>query len=94
MDDTKVFAALSEPTRRVLFERILEAPRSVGELVRTVAVTQPAVSQHLKVLRAAGLVTVERRGAQRIYRVRREGLEGPATWFDECLAAIGPKATA
>ena len=75
MNDIKALAALADPTRRALFERIVEAPRSVGELAASAPVTQPAVSQHLKVLRAAQLVEVEQRGAQRIYRVRRDGLE-------------------
>jgi len=67
--------ALADPTRRALFERIVAAPRSVGELAASAPVTQPAVSQHLKVLRAARLVEVERKGAQRFYSARRLGLE-------------------
>jgi DNA-binding transcriptional ArsR family regulator len=94
MDDIKVLAALADATRRELFERIVAAPQSVGELTAVVPVTQPAVSQHLKVLREARLVAVERRGAQRIYRARNEGLETLRRWLDRCLERIGPKATA
>lgn len=88
MNDIKALAALADPTRRALFDRIVEAPRSVGELVASVPVTQPAVSQHLKVLRAARLVEVEQRGAQRIYRVCRDGLEDLhgqiEAWIEAC----------
>lgn len=79
--------ALADPTRRALFERIVEAPRSVGELTASATVTQPAVSQHLKVLKAARLVEVEQRGAQRIYRVRREGLEDLQRWIEAWIEA-------
>lgn len=75
MNDIRALAALADPTRRALFERIVESPRSVGELAAGAPVTQPAVSQHLKVLRDARLVEVEQQGAQRIYRARRDGLE-------------------
>ena len=68
------WTALGDPTRRTIFERLVEQPCSVGELARDLPVTRPAVSQHLKVLRAAGLVTDTRSGKQRIYRVDPEGL--------------------
>ena len=88
MNDIKALAALADPTRRALFERIVEAPRAVGELAALAPVTQPAVSQHLKVLRSARLVEVEQRGAQRIYRARREGLDDLRrqleTWIKAC----------
>ena len=88
MNDIKALAALADPTRRALFERIVEAPRSVGELAAAAPVTQPAVSQHLKVLRAARLVEVEQRGAQRIYRARRDGLDDLRrrleAWIEAC----------
>ena len=87
MNDSKVLVALADPTRRALFERIVEAPRSVGELTASATVTQPAVSQHLKVLKAARLVEVEQRGAQRIYRVRREGLEDLQRWIEAWIEA-------
>src|SRR5262249_16250256 len=59
--------ALSDPTRRAVFERIVKAPRSVGEIAQGLPISRPAVSQHLKVLREAGLVQEERQGTQRIY---------------------------
>jgi DNA-binding transcriptional ArsR family regulator len=68
------WTALGDPTRRTIFERLVEHPCSVGELARDLPVTRPAVSQHLKVLRDAGLVTDTRLGKQRIYRVDPEGL--------------------
>jgi DNA-binding transcriptional ArsR family regulator len=94
MIDIRILTALGEPTRLRLFQLILEGPRSVGELVKAVAVTQPAVSQHLKVLRAAGLVTVDRRGAQRIYRALPEALAELNARIAEWLKRFGPKATA
>lgn len=68
------WTALGDPTRRTIFERLVEHPCSVGELARDLPVTRPAVSQHLKVLRDAGLVADTRLGKQRIYRVDTEGL--------------------
>ena len=68
------WAALGDPTRRTIFELLLERPCSVGELARDMPVTRPAVSQHLKVLKNAGLVVDARSGKQRIYRVDPEGL--------------------
>jgi len=68
------WTALGDPTRRTIFELLVEHPCSVGELARAVPVTRPAVSQHLKVLRDAGLVANTRLGKQRIYRVDPEGL--------------------
>src|SRR5262245_10668248 len=66
--------AFSDPTRRQLLERLRAGPCSVGDLVDTVIVSQPAVSQHLRVLRAAGLVQVQRQGQQRIYSLDPAGL--------------------
>jgi len=68
------WTALGDPTRRTIFELLVEHPCSVGELARVLPVTRPAVSQHLKVLRDAGLVANTRLGKQRIYRVDPEGL--------------------
>ena len=69
-----VLEALADPTRRSVFERLSREPMSVGQLAELVPVTRPAVSQHLKVLAAAGLVTVTQQGTRRIYAARREGL--------------------
>lgn len=68
--------ALGDPTRRSIFERLVERPRSVGELARGLPVSRPAVSQHLKVLKEAGLVADRPAGKQRIYRVDPAGLAG------------------
>ena len=67
--------ALGDPTRRKLFERLREGPCSVTDLVNTVPVSQPAVSQHLRVLREARLVQVNKRGNQRIYSMDPEGVD-------------------
>jgi DNA-binding transcriptional ArsR family regulator len=67
--------ALADPTRRGLYEHLRRKPRTVGELTRFAGVTQPAVSQHLRVLREARLVTDTREGTRRYYRASREGLE-------------------
>jgi DNA-binding transcriptional ArsR family regulator len=74
--------ALGDPTRRAIFERLAERPRAVGELARELPVTRPAVSQHLKVLKAAGLVVDRRDGNRRIYRLDPDGLEAVRAYFD------------
>jgi DNA-binding transcriptional ArsR family regulator len=67
-------AALADPTRRSVFERLAERPRSVGEMAAELPVSRPAVSQHLKVLKEAGLVAERRNGTRRYYSVRPDGL--------------------
>lgn len=79
----RVFAALADPTRRIVFQRIAERPRSVGLLAAELPVSRPAVSQHLKVLKDAGLVTDDARGTSRIYRVDPQGLGPMRRWLDE-----------
>lgn len=74
MTDITAIEALSDPTRRKLFERLRSGPCPVNELVNSVSVSQPAVSQHLRVLKEARLVLVEARGNQRIYSLNPEGL--------------------
>lgn len=68
------WAALGDPTRRTIFARLAAAPSAVGDLADTMPVSRPAVSQHLKILKTAGLVVDERDGARRIYRVNQDGL--------------------
>ncbi|HUH11856.1 MAG TPA: metalloregulator ArsR/SmtB family transcription factor [Longimicrobiales bacterium] len=75
--------ALADPTRRRLFEHLATEPLAVGELAGRVDVSQPAVSQHLKVLRGAGLVSVEAVGTRRIYRASPEGLASLRSWVEE-----------
>jgi DNA-binding transcriptional ArsR family regulator len=69
-----MWTALGDPTRRAIFERLVEHPRAVGELAREFPVSRPAVSQHLRVLKDAGLVVDRQAGKQRIYRIDQEGL--------------------
>ena len=67
--------ALADPTRRHIFEALRGKTLSVTELARTQPVSRPAVSQHLRVLEAARLVSAEARGSHRLYSIRREGLD-------------------
>jgi DNA-binding transcriptional ArsR family regulator len=69
------WTALADPTRRTIFELVAARPRAVGELAELVPVTRPAVSQHLKLLKSAGLVLDRAEGTRRIYRANPAGLE-------------------
>jgi DNA-binding transcriptional ArsR family regulator len=75
--------ALADPTRRTIFERVAARPSAVGELADELPVTRPAVSQHLKVLKDAGLVRDSKDGTRRIYALDPTGLEGLRTYLDE-----------
>jgi DNA-binding transcriptional ArsR family regulator len=77
-----VLEALGDPTRRSVFERLAAGPSSVGELARELPVSRPAVSQHLKVLRDAGLVVDEPVGTRRVYRVDPDGLAALRSYLD------------
>jgi DNA-binding transcriptional ArsR family regulator len=68
------FDALGDPTRRAIVACLAERPRAVGELADELPITRPAVSQHLKVLKQAGLVTDRAAGTRRVYRLSAEGL--------------------
>jgi len=68
------WTALGDPTRRAIFERLVDEPRAVGELARELPVSRPAVSQHLKVLKNVGLVVDHQEGTRRVYRVDPAGL--------------------
>ena len=70
----EVFEAVAQPTRREILRLLAGGERTAGSVASRFAVTQPAISQHLKVLREAGLVTDRRDGTRRLYRVRPEGL--------------------
>ncbi len=74
------FAALAEPNRRRIVEMLGERPLSAGEIVARFSVSAPAISQHLKVLKEAGLVTVAVEGQRRIYRLDPEGLDAFEAW--------------
>jgi DNA-binding transcriptional ArsR family regulator len=90
--------ALADPTRRAVFERLREGPQGVGEIAAGLPVSRPAVSQHLKVLKRAGLVADERRGTARIYRIHADGLIALRDWLDsfwnEALAGFKAHAEA
>jgi len=84
--------ALGDGTRRQIFERLAERPYTVGELARELPVSRPAVSQHLKVLRDAGVVLVSPMGTRRIYRLDPAGVAAMRAYFDrfwdQALAAF------
>jgi DNA-binding transcriptional ArsR family regulator len=74
--------ALGDPTRRRIFERLAEGPASVGTLADGMPVSRPAVSQHLRVLKDAGLVTDRQAGTRRIYAVDPAGVTGLREYWD------------
>ena len=74
--------ALGDPTRRSIFERLAQRPMAVGELASDLPVSRPAVSQHLRVLKAAGLVTERPDGTRRVYRVDPRGVIALREYFD------------
>jgi DNA-binding transcriptional ArsR family regulator len=76
------FAALADPTRRTIFERVAARPCAVGELAREMPVSRPAVSQHLRVLKQAGLVTDRAAGNRRIYELDPSGVRTLRTYLD------------
>jgi DNA-binding transcriptional ArsR family regulator len=82
MTNAKAFAALADPTRRDVFERLAAGPRAVGDLARELPVSRPAVSQHLKVLKDAGLVSDRPDGARRVYQIDPQGLGQMRAWLD------------
>jgi DNA-binding transcriptional ArsR family regulator len=96
MTNISTFDALGDPTRRLLFERLRQGACSVTELMSVAPISQPAVSQHLKVLRDARLVRVEKRGKQRIYYLNPAGLaelrEYVEGLWDDVLRAFGEEA--
>ena len=78
----QAFSALADPRRRQIFESLRGAPRTVAEIARRQPVSRPAVSQHLKVLEAAGLVHARAAGTHRYYGIRREGLAELKGWIE------------
>lgn len=88
--------ALSDPTRRQVFETLRRGPSSVGALAEQLPVSRPAVSQHLKVLKEAGLVSETADGTRRIYRIDPQGLGPLRQWLDsfwtDALGAFAEKA--
>jgi DNA-binding transcriptional ArsR family regulator len=78
----RVLDALADPTRRAVFERVARAPAAVGEIANDMPVSRPAVSQHLKVLKDAGLVAETAQGTRRIYRLDPRGIGAMRDWLD------------
>jgi DNA-binding transcriptional ArsR family regulator len=79
----EAIAALADPTRRAVFERLRRGPKPVVEIARGLPVSRPAVSQHLRVLKDAGLVTERREGTRHFYSVDGDGLAELREYFDE-----------
>ncbi len=77
------WAALADPTRRTVFERLGSGPKPVSEIARGLTVSRPAVSQHLKVLKEAGLVSDRTEGTRRIYTIDPKGLGALRAWLDQ-----------
>ena len=75
-------SALGDPTRRAIFELLADGPRPVGDIARELPVTRPAVSQHLKVLKQAGLVIDHQDGTRRLYRLNPDGVGALRAYFD------------
>jgi len=89
----EVFTALADSTRRHIFEALRGQPKTVGELAEGQPVSRPAVSQHLKVLESAGLVSVEPQGNRRLYLIKRDGLDELRQYLEsfwsDALSAYG-----
>jgi DNA-binding transcriptional ArsR family regulator len=87
-----VLSALADPTRRRVFERLRQGPRPVGAIASGMPVSRPAVSQHLKALKDAGLVADRQEGTRRVYFIDPHGLGALRRWldqfWDEALAAF------
>jgi len=87
-----VLDALGDPTRRLVFKRVRTRTQSVSEIADGMQVSRPAVSQHLKVLKTAGLVAVHAQGTRRLYAVNPRGIETLRNWldglWDEALVAF------
>ena len=84
------FAALADPTRRAIFERLIKKPLAVGAVAEAFPISRPAVSQHLRVLKEARLVMHERSGTQNIYRVNPEGIAALRKYLDAMWARALP----
>lgn len=81
--ENAAFAALADPTRRRVLERLASGPKAVGALAAGFEVSRPAISQHLKVLKAAGLVIDQPDGARRVYSLDPQGLGAMRAWLDQ-----------
>ena len=79
----KAFEALGDPTRLAIFQRVAARPHSVGEIAEHMPVSRPAVSQHLRVLKEAGLVSDLKDGTRRVYQVKPEGIDALRKYFEQ-----------
>lgn len=86
MTSTDAFIAIADPNRRFLLEELRRGPKTVGELAAGLPVSRPAVSQHLKVLLDAGLVSTRAQGTRRIYAVSNAGFLRLNIWLDQFWA--------
>lgn len=86
MNESDIFRALADPTRRTVFERLAAGEQNATQLREGLAISQPAMSQHLAVLRGAGLITERRAGRHVQYSLRAEGLTPLADWLDRYRA--------
>jgi DNA-binding transcriptional ArsR family regulator len=84
---SNALAALADPTRRAVFERLAARPSAVGILARDMPVSRPAVSQHLRVLKEAGLVIESAAGTRRIYRIDPRGIAAMRDWLEALWSA-------
>src|SRR5271170_7807756 len=80
---SNALTALADPTRRRVFEELRTGPKPVGEIARELPVSRPAVSQHLKVLKGAGLVRKETQGTRHVYSIDPQGLGAIRRWLDQ-----------
>lgn len=96
-ETSHIMAALADPTRRVIAECLAKGPAPVGQIAKNLPVSRPAVSQHLKVLSDAGLVSAEALGTRRIYRLEPAAIAALRDWcdrlWDDALAAFAAQAT-
>ncbi len=88
----KAFNALGDPTRRLIFEKLRDRPLAVVDIAAGLPVSRPAVSQHLKVLKEAKLISIHQQGAKNIYHINREGVLAMRNYldkfWDDALAAF------
>jgi DNA-binding transcriptional ArsR family regulator len=93
---SEALGVLADPTRRAVFERLRDGPLAVGEIAAELPVSRPAVSQHLKALKAAGLVRDEALGTRRVYAIEPRGVAELRAWldrfWDDALAAFAADA--
>ena len=96
-DQSASLAALADPTRRAIVGRLRGGPLSVGVLARDLPVSRPAVSQHLRVLVEAGLLSVRARGTRRLYALDPDGVEALRAWcdalWDDALSAFADRSS-